>query len=207
MASRRLDINLKNILIAGTVTLVVTIISSQILTFLQNRGPVLEYYTSETITYSSKNKVVGIYLIQINNKGKTAIKNVICHIYISKANIEECVLYGDVSLIYFETIIGDSLKLEFPTLNPSESLKVSILATGNESISSKPFISLRGEGVMGIEKKASESIYMSLTMIWMTSFISSVGSLLLFLFIYFYVWPRLEGMRPLTFYRRVSLKR
>jgi hypothetical protein len=154
ISKRRL--NWLQILVTAVVTGGVTIATGLILSHFQAREPYLVYSTTDTIPFLGHNQVLAIYQVSIGNEGKKAVEDVNCIINIPAAAIEQKRITADPALSYSESSTGDSLKLSFPLLNPSELVQVSILATAPTQLPNRPQVSLRGKGVSGQEKKIEQ---------------------------------------------------
>lgn len=156
-------INWTQIIVTAFVTLAIAIASNMIVTYLQTSKPKLVYSTTETIPFSGEDQVMGIYQILIGNEGKKSTKDVICYVSISEASIEQWDISADPAISFTSSLTQDSLTIDFPLLNPSEFLSISILATHATQLPELPEVSLRAEGVSGVEKSTDEKQFLFLS--------------------------------------------
>lgn len=181
--SMQTKLNWVQILITAIVTLGVTIGSGLVLSYVQTSKPRLVYTTTETIPFSGQEQVMGIYHVSISNEGRKATKDVICFVSARPAIIDQWDISADPALQYIESSTNNSLTLTLPILNPKELLQISILAMHPNSIPMVPEISLRAEGIMGIEKTQDRTQILGLYFPYIIALIGAFAgltSLLLF---------------------------
>ena len=152
--SRR--VNWIQILVTALVTGIVTIITTIIIFRLQEREAHLIYSTNEAIPFTGENEVIAIYQVLIGNTGKKAAENVDCHIRIQGATIEERRIKLDPTIKYSSIDNKEAVILNFPLLNPTEEVQVSILAKAPIDLPSRPEIAIRGKGIFGEEAHIRE---------------------------------------------------
>lgn len=148
--------NWPTILITGLVSLAVSVLAGMVIFLLQGREPHLVYTTTDTLPFYGENaRVTGVYQITIANDGKRAVEDVVGVVTIPNGKIEQHRVFGEASLTHTETATADSMKIALPTLNPSESIQISILVTSSTNLPTRPEISLRAKGSTGTEKPRS----------------------------------------------------
>ena len=145
------------ILISALATLLVSVLAGMVLFFLQAREPHLVFTAADTIPFSGTNRVIAVYQVSVTNDGKKSVDDVVCYIRIAGASIDQKRVFADPSLSYSDSVTGDAMRIEIPSLNPSESEQVSALASSQASLPSRPEVSVRGRGVMGEEKPRTTS--------------------------------------------------
>lgn len=137
------------IFVSGLVTLVVSVAAGTVIYGLQSREPHLVYSTSDTLPFNGENRVVAVYQVSLTNDGKRSVDEVVCVIRIPGAAIEQKRVIADPSLSYTDSTLNDTLKLQISSLNPSETVHVSVLASAPSFIPTHPEVSLRAKGVLG----------------------------------------------------------
>lgn len=150
-------INWLQIIVTAVMTLIVGIISTIIAVKLQVQEPRLIYSITETTKIKMKDQDVAIYKLSVENNGKKFVENIDCQIRISSANIEEVSINKDPTIKYTSSVVDDTVVLNFPLLNPSEEVQVSILANASINLPERPEIKIRGKGVIGIDKSIEKS--------------------------------------------------
>ena len=155
------SINWKQIILTGVVTLVVTISSSFIINFVQTKAPNLSYSVQDTLPFQGGDQTLGIYHVVLENDGGTLVRNVVFNVKINDALISNWKTSVDKQIPYDYSINNDTIVLTFVTLNPSEKVELSILATTKTILPNKPEVSVRGEGVIGSVKETTSTIQTS----------------------------------------------
>ena len=181
--SERDTINWKQLFIGAVITFIVGTTSGILIFNYQTQEPRLYYSAPETIPFSGEDQVIGIYHISLSNEGKKASKNVICVIQIPEATIEDWKISTELLLAMelSSSVINDTLKLEFPLINPSERIHVSILATAANSLPLRPIVAIRAEDIVGIEKDLAEPFDVSMLMSTIGIVIGFVGVIFAFI--------------------------
>lgn len=147
----------KRIIAGAVITFLITIGSSIAINYIQTREAKLTYTLSNTIPFPLENREMGIYYTTLTNEGKSPAKGITWYIEISQAVIEQSEIYSDPASEILKTVNNNSITLEIPLLNPSESIEVSLLATSlARSLPFTPIISIRGEGIRGTLKKSTD---------------------------------------------------
>jgi hypothetical protein len=149
-------LNWPQIIVTAVVGGIVTVLTGIVVFRFQTREPQLVYSATEAIPLTGQAQVVAIYQVSINNEGKKEVEDVNLFIRVSDANIEESQISADPAIAYSDSVISDTLELQIPLMNPSESVQVSFLASAPSDLPKRPEISLRGKGVTGKEKTATE---------------------------------------------------
>ncbi len=149
------EINWKQTLATGLITLIVLFTANALLTKWQEREPVLYYSVTETVPFNDQDKAIGIYDISIFNAGKKIVNEVACRIKLNGAQIDKYKIRSQnlVSVVE-EAVQSDYLVIKIANLNPEEKVIVSLLGSSPNGIPTKPEVVLRGAGVVGEEKPA-----------------------------------------------------
>jgi hypothetical protein len=124
---------------------------------LQAHDPHLVYSSTESLPFSGPNGDVSIYQVTISNDGKRVVENVAGEVRIPYAKIEQYKITADPLLKTDATLSGDSLTIQIPSLNPSEAVRISLLASGN-GLPALPKVAARASGVNGTEKTPTEQV-------------------------------------------------
>ena len=149
--------NWGTILLSGLVTLVVSVAGGMLIFFLQSRQPSLVYSSSETIPFQGESKVIAVYQVSLSNDGKLPVEDIAAYVAVPGANIDQKRVSADPSLSVKDTLESGALRLSIPSLNPSETVQVSVLASAQGSLPPRAEVSLRAKGIKGHEKLASSA--------------------------------------------------
>ncbi len=172
-------INWTQILITAAITGIVTVIAGMILYNLQTSKPKLTFEAPETSPFQGTGQNFSIYNVTISNGGGTSISNITGVIQIPKSSLDDTKITAAQSIKYSTSISGDTLNVEIPDLNPSETVIISILATSKDNMPKKPDVSLRGTGITGVSTSKNVSAFEPIFMIGvLVSFFSLVSSIL-----------------------------
>ncbi len=150
-------INWKKIIITALMTGAVTIMAGMILFNLQTKKPKLVYDSPETSPFQGAGKNFAIYNVVISNTGGTNIEEVVGVVQFPDSFIDELKVTAPLSLNYSSNFIGDTLSIEIPNLNPTESISVSILVTSQSDMKNSPVVSVRGMGISGVARTSPET--------------------------------------------------
>jgi hypothetical protein len=139
-------------IISAAIGITVTVAGTLIIGKLQSREPHLSYSIVSSIPFSGPNNVTCIYQISLTNDGKSEIENINFFVKIPSAKIEQYKTSIAPSITVAENISGDTLKVQIASLNPTDSATVSLLASGANSLPSRPDVSIHAKGINGEEK-------------------------------------------------------
>jgi len=142
----------KSVLVTAAVTLLVTFVAQMGVSYFQSRDPLLVYDTTQSIPFYGEKGLVGIYQVTLKNEGKRLAEDVICPIKIPGGKIEQYRVSADASQTVGQETSGDSLRLQLPSLNPSEMLSVSLLASSTNGLPPSPEVAFRAKGFQGAKK-------------------------------------------------------
>ena len=138
-----------SVIVTALATGIVTILSTLTLSAIQNRSPSLIYTTIESIPFADGIEYTGIYHVVINNDGKKEVENVTTNIRLHEANITSFQIQSALGITYSDSLLPNQLDLFFPLLNPTEEVRISLLASSLDSLPQKPEVALRARGVTG----------------------------------------------------------
>lgn len=182
--SKEDKIHWKQLLIGGVITFIVTMASAILFFNYQNREPLLYYSAPDTIPFHGEDQIIGIYHISISNDGKKASKNVICVFQIPGATIQAWNISTELllALEFSHSITNDTLKLEFPLINPNEIIRILILATAETTLPVRPIVAIRAEDIIGIDKAQKEepNIILSFMSVLASGMSISAASLMIY---------------------------
>ena len=138
----------QTVVLSGVVTLVVTVCAGILVFYLEARAPRLRYSVVEGIPIIGKSKTTLTYQLAVSNDGKSVAEEVVTRFTVPGATIEQSQVAIDQANEYAMLTSDGDLRLTVPTLNPSEIVRVSLLATS--STAKPPYqISVRGRGLTG----------------------------------------------------------
>jgi hypothetical protein len=141
-----------SLLLSALLGIIVTVVGALIVGRLQSREPNLLFASTESVPFNGPNNFVSIYQVTFSNDGKKEVDDVACVIRIPAAKVDQFKVSANPSLVVSGTASGDALRIQIPSLNPSEAVQVSLLASGSQSLPLRPEVSARGRGVTGAEK-------------------------------------------------------
>lgn len=150
--------NLKAVVLGGVVTLVVTAVAGMFLFLFQIREPRLVYSVTDTVPFLGDEENLATYHITVQNDGKRIIKNVVCQVDVRPGTITKKVVRADPTVEYNEEVSNQTYRVKFDNLNPNETVMLSLLASSDQKLARRPQISLRGEGIMGEERKTYKKL-------------------------------------------------
>jgi len=166
-----------NRLISAIVGIAVAVVGALIIGKVQAHEPHLVYSLVQSFPFRGSNGEVSIYQVTISNDGKREVYDVACMIRIPLSKIDQHVVTADPLLSVSEKLSGDSLSIQIPNLNPSESVQVSLLGSG-AGTPARPQIALRGRGTLGLEKTTdSERPWIDRTW-WVPTVLALVSAML-----------------------------
>ena len=119
---------------------------------LQAHEPHIVYSSTESLPFSGPNGDVSIYQVILSNDGKKEVYDVACAIRIPFAKIDQYKVTANPLLNVSGAVSGDSLNIQVPNLNPSESIQISLLASGSQNLPARPQVTARGRGTVGSEQ-------------------------------------------------------
>lgn len=142
-----------NRVVSAIFGIVVTVAGALILGKLQAHEPHLVYSSTESLPFNGPNGDVSIYQVTISNDGKREVNEVACAVRIPAAKIQQYKVLANPLLNVAVSVASDSLNIQIPNLNPSESVQVSLLAVGAPGLPTRPQVAARGRGITGTEKR------------------------------------------------------
>lgn len=134
-------------LIAAAISIVVIVTGETLFHWLSSREAVLTYTAPESLPFSGGGRNVGIYQVEITNEGNAAAETVTGSLRIAGATIDNQRVFGPGALSVDAKAEGDTLHLSTPSLNPAETIHVSILASSGTTLPTEPDVSARATGV------------------------------------------------------------
>jgi hypothetical protein len=141
-----------NRFISAIVGIAVTVAGALIIGRFQAHEPYLVYSSTESLPFSGPSGDVSIYQVTLSNDGKKEVYDVACAIRIPLAKIDQYKVTANPLLNVSGAVSGDSLNIQIPNLNPSESIQISLLASGSQNLPARPQVTARGKGAVGSER-------------------------------------------------------
>jgi len=145
-----------NRIVSALLGIVVSVLGSVILGRLQAREPHLVYWSTEALPFSGQNGNVSIYQVSVSNDGKKEISDVGCVIRVLGAKVDQYKVTANPLLNASTSISNDSVNIQIPNLNPSESVQIALLVTSSMTLPVRPEILARGKGITGTEKNMTK---------------------------------------------------
>jgi len=140
--------------VGALVGLLIAVAGPLLVSWFQSHEPKLVYSAPETIPFHGPEKKVATYQVLVANDGRRAVEDVICVIRVPGASIEQRLISpANLSIAYTDSVSADSIRIQVPSLNPSETLQVSTLASTTGDLPTMPEVSLRGRGVVGEQRR------------------------------------------------------
>lgn len=141
--------NWKSIIATALVTGVVTVITGLLLFYVQLREPKLVYSVEQTIPFQGDREALSIQHVLIRNDGKKSAADVVVDVRVPGGKIKERRVQVASSLPFKEEKSDDSHRFEAKSLNPGETVKISLMTAGVLDSQLNPVVSLRADGVTG----------------------------------------------------------
>lgn len=152
---------LKQILVTAVVTGAVGVTTGMLLFNLQLREPRLTFEIKESLPFDGDREKLAVYHVTIKNGGKKVVETVDSHVSVAPAIIKEARIALSPSISYTSQTTGSVYEAHLKSLNPGEDVTVSLLASSQGALPSRPTVAVRGLGVNGLEasKKKEESFF------------------------------------------------
>lgn len=150
------NLNWKQILVSGIVTVMVTIVAGMLLFYLQMREASLTYFVDDTAPFVGDSENLGIYQVTVRNDGKKEIENVIAEISLPGAIVKQKKVSPKL-IVSSEQLVDNVYTVNIQSLNPQETFVISLLASSNNLLPIRPDFTLRGKGVNGKEFESNEA--------------------------------------------------
>jgi hypothetical protein len=139
-------------LLAAVITLAVIVTAETLAHKLSSREPRLAYVPSESLPFNGGGKNVGIYQIDVTNEGDAAADALTGSMRILGATIDNERVSAPGALPVDAKAEGDTVYLSAPSLNPTETIHVSILASSTTPLPIEPDVSVRATGVSAFRR-------------------------------------------------------
>jgi len=148
-------------IISAILAIAVTVIGALAVGWLRANEPHLIFSSTESLPFSGSSGEVSIYQVTLSNDGKKEAYDVACAIRIPDSKIDQYKVTADPLLNVSVSVLGDSLNLQIPNLNPAETIQISLLASATHKLPARSLVALRGRGIVGTERTQSpqESIF------------------------------------------------
>ncbi|MEJ7636425.1 MAG: hypothetical protein WKF75_00155 [Singulisphaera sp.] len=123
----------------------------------RDREATLIWEAKETLPIQDKDQSTAIYHVRIDNEGNKEAEKVTCTIAIDGGKIEKPKVARPESMRYTESLTPDLLTEGFESVNPGESIQISVLASGRAELPPKPKVTLRFKGGNGRERSETRT--------------------------------------------------
>lgn len=145
--------------LAAAVLSVIVIVGSEVLVSkILLREPRLTYTAPESLPFNGEGKNVGIYQLEIANRGDSVAEGLTGSVRIPTATIDNHrVVTSPAALPVEAKAEGDIVRLSALSLNPTETIHLSILASSSSALPIEPDVSVRANGVTGVRQVAGIS--------------------------------------------------
>jgi hypothetical protein len=182
----------RSVLLGALVALTIAIGGPVIVGLIQAHQPELTYSAPDTIPFQGGSKKVAAYQVRIANEGRGVAEAVTIVITVPGAIIDQQLVSTSApSIDYSSTPQKESVRVEVPTLNPAESLQISVLASGQDPLPAHPYVALRGKGTVGKEQSTptSKHPFYDFLVLWVLS------SAYVVIAIWLYLRPKIAGIK------------
>jgi hypothetical protein len=137
-------------LIAAAISIVVIVAAETLVSKFSSREAKLTYTAPESLPFSGDGKKVGIYQLEITNEGDSVAEGLTGLVRIPGAAVDNQRVSGPGALTIEAKAEGDTVRLSAASLNPGETIHVSILASSSAVLPKEPEASVRANGVSGV---------------------------------------------------------
>ena len=141
--------NIRTIILTAVVTGVVAIVTGMTLYNLQLREPELVYKITEAVPFQGDKESFAIHHVEIDNKGKKKVNNVMLRLEVDNAIIKERKVSSSMAVPFTEEPSENIHDIKIPTLNPTEKVTSSLLVVSKDGAFNPIKVVLRGDGVTG----------------------------------------------------------
>lgn len=136
---------------------IVTVISTLVTGYLQERTAALQYIRNDTQPLKDNDVNTSIYMASVYSVGNKEAEGVECVVRIPNARIvSHSINPSTLGHAYSEE--GDTAAVHFDMLNPGEAVTMQFLATSEVELPSKAEVTVRSKGVTGQEIGAPSSV-------------------------------------------------
>lgn len=149
--------NWRRTLAAAAISIIVTVVGGTVVSRISSREPRLTYTAPESLPFNGEGKNVGIYQLEIANEGDNVAEGVTSSVRIPMATIDNHRVTSPGALPIETNVEGDTVRLSAPSLNPTETIHLSILASSSTTLPGEPEVSVRAKGVTGVRRALGTS--------------------------------------------------
>jgi hypothetical protein len=139
-------------LIAAAISIVVIVAAETLVHRISSREPSITYAAPESLPFNGGGRNVGIYQVEITNEGDAVAEGLTGSVRVPAATIDNQRVSGPGALLIDAKADGDTVRLSAPSLNPTETIHLSILASSAATLPSEPEVSVRAIGTSGIRR-------------------------------------------------------
>lgn len=141
--------NWKSILATALVTGLVTVVTGMALYYFQLREPELLFSMDQSFPFQGEKETLLIQNLNLYNKGARSVDSVVATIDFDAATIRQHRLTIDPAIEYKEALKDGEYRLEITSLNPEDSVQISLLTVSPSGGPAPAKVSVRGTGVTG----------------------------------------------------------
>lgn len=120
-------------------------------------SPDLRFSVGEPIEFSGEKEQFGLLVVRVSNVGRKQAENVKCMIDLPECEIQDLKVAPSI-VESQQKISGGNAVISLTSLNPNESVELAVKASNPHLISKSQKVSLRGEGVNGVQGIKSDSV-------------------------------------------------
>lgn len=172
----------KPILATAFVTGIVTVLTTLVIGKFQSKTPRLEFESTTGLVLEVQNEKQAIYNVRIFNSGQKMLDNVRAVISVPDADIRSHQVDAPPTLEKTITVSPGAINLTSPAVNPGENISVSFLLAASKGLPDTPKVTLRADGVQGVEREEPKEESGFKKFLWpsLVAAYLSVGTLLAF---------------------------
>jgi len=138
----------KTLLIIIILPLAIGFFSSIMATQFQIKEPKIQYIATVS-TFTTDERSYGIYNFLLTNSGNNYADDVIMLVNFGDKLVYQTKLDIDPTIKHTEILSNNSYELDINTLNPKDTVKITLFAQKNTPLPNAPTIQVRGKGVTG----------------------------------------------------------
>jgi hypothetical protein len=181
-------------LIAAAISIVVIVAGESLVHRISSREPSVTYTAPESLPFNGGGRSVGIYQVDITNEGDAAADSLTGSVRIPAATIDNQRVSGPGALLIDAKAEGDTVRLSAPSLNPTETIRLSILASSPTTLPTEPEVSVRATGISGFRRVPGG--YRANTISFLPTLLIATGAAVVMLLLQLVFRHRREGYNP-----------
>jgi hypothetical protein len=165
---------------AAALTVVALVVAETVVLKISSHAPRLAYASPESLPFNGGGKNVGVYQVEISNEGDSAAEDITGTVRIPGATVDNQRVSGPAALQVDAKTEGDTVRLAAPSLNPTETIDLSVLASAPTALPTTPEVSVRAKGLSALRKERGTPMRAALSIPW-TALVASAAVLVMLL--------------------------